>query len=116
MYKFKIFMKGILRLLVKILVLDSVLIGIIYLITINMGISFRTVMEIAAFILLVLAGGSFLGGREMAKSVMSFNLNRTVMGGTKMSTDEAKNIRLEYGLVATAGVGGLIILIVTIFI
>ncbi len=117
MYKFKKFMRGILRLLVKILILDSILIGIIYLITINMGISFRTVMEIAAIILLVLAGGSFMGGRELANSVMHFNMfwspskNRT-----KMATDEIKSVRSDYGLLATAGIGGLIILIATIFI
>lgn len=117
MYRFKKFMKGILRLLVKILILDLLVVGIIYLITINSNMGTRSVLEIAAIILLLLAGGSFLGGRSLANSVVHFNMfwspskNRT-----KMATDEIKSVRSDYGLVATAGVGGIIIFLITIFI
>lgn len=117
MYKFKKFMKGILKLLVKILILDALVVGIIHLITINLNMIFRTKIEIAAILLLLLAGGSFMGGRKVANSVTHFNMFWSPLKNrTKMATDEIKSVRSDYGLFATAGVGGLILLLITLFI
>ena len=117
MYKFKKFMKAILKLLVKILILDALVVGIIYLITINWNMKFRTKLEIAAILLLLLAGGSFLGGRKVASSVTHFNMFWSPLKNrTKMTTDEIKSVRSDYGLLATAGVGGLILFLLTLFV
>lgn len=116
MYKFKKLAKGIISLLVKILILDLVVIGIIYLVTIKMDIQFRVILEIAAVLLLLIAGGSFMGGRKLANSVVHFNMFWSPLKNrTKMATDEIKSVRSDYGLVATAGIGGIIIFLITIF-
>lgn len=108
-------MKIILNLLIRIIILDIIVLGLVHLITMNKNIIFRSKLEIAGIGLLIIAAGSFLGGRSNAMALMSFNQRWQRAGGSRSSINEARSIRSNFGLFPTAGIGGIILLLITIF-